>query len=135
MTKNLLFICRENRARSQIAEGIANHYKKDNSKIFSAGFEPAEKIHPMAIEVMKEIGIDISEQKPKDIDKINLDNIDMVITLCDTACPVLPPRTKYEHWGLTDPADFQGNNKEKLQVFREVRDILIKRIKNLILKE
>lgn len=130
--RNILFICHENRARSQMAEGLANYYKKGDAMIFSAGFEPAKEVHPLAIEVMNEIDIDISKQKPKDIDEINLEEIDLVITLCDTACPVLPPNTAYEHWELIDPANVKGTKNEKLRIFREVRDILKVRIKKLM---
>jgi arsenate reductase len=132
MGRNILFICHENRARSQMAEAFANYYKNGDYRIYSAGFEPAKEVHPLAIEVMNEIGIDISRQRPKDIDEINLEEIDLVITLCDTACPVLPPNTKRDHWELIDPANVQGTRSEKSRVFREVRDILKERIKKML---
>ncbi|MHA1270360.1 MAG: arsenate reductase ArsC [Candidatus Helarchaeota archaeon] len=137
MLKNILFICRENRARSQIAEGIANLYKNDNMKIFSAGLEPAEFIHPLAIEVMAEIGIDISKQYTKSIDEIDFNeiDIDIVITLCDTTCPVLPPDIKQIHWELLDPVEVQGTKEEKLKAFRNIRDTILEKIKQLFKQE
>ena len=101
-------------------------------KIFSAGIEP-KRIHPMAVKVMQEIGVDISHQKSKNISEIPLDKINIVITLCGDAaenCPVFPGKVKRIHWEIEDPAKAQGSEKEITQVFRKVRDKIISYIEN-----
>ncbi len=120
--KRILFLCTGNSCRSQMAEGLARSLL-DNVEVFSAGIDP-KGIHPTAIRVMEEIGIDISGQKSKSLTEIPIDKIDLVITLCGDAaerCPVFPEKAKKVHWAIEDPAKIVGNEKEILDVFRMVR--------------
>ena len=107
-----------------MAEGFAKKILSNDLKIFSAGIEP-KRIHPMAIKVMQEVGIDISQQRSKNISEIPLDKIDIVITLCGDAaerCPIFPGKVERIHWELEDPAKAQGSDKEIAIAFRKVRD-------------
>ncbi|MGC9286889.1 MAG: arsenate reductase ArsC [Hydrogenobaculum sp.] len=123
---NIAFICVGNSCRSQIAEGYGKYFLK-NHNVYSAGLNPQKAIHPLAIEVMKEDGIDISSQYPKSLEDIPLNSLDMYITLCDEeACPNIP-NVKHLHWGIKDPAKTNDVN-----IFREVRDIIKERIKGLL---
>jgi len=121
--KGILFLCTGNSCRSQMAEGFAKKMLPKNMGIFSAGLEP-KGIHPMAVKIMQEVGIDISQQKPKNISEIPIDKIGLVVTLCGDAakrCPIFPGKMKRIHWALEDPAKAQGSEEEITQVFRKVR--------------
>ncbi len=131
----IMFLCTGNSCRSQMAEGIANFLGKGIIKAYSAGLNPSGFVHPYAVKVMSEIGIDISNYTSKAIDEELLKEMDMVITLCGDAyetCPMTPPNIKKLHWGLPDPAKATGNEEEILNIFRSVRDEIKKRIENLI---
>lgn len=131
----VMFLCTGNSCRSQMAEGIANNLYGDRIKAYSAGINPAGFVHPKAIEVMKEIGIDISNYKSKTIDYELLNQMDYVITLCGDAeetCPMTPSNIKRLHWGLPDPAKAQGTEEEVLNVFRKVRDEIKRKIEELV---
>ena len=128
----ILFVCVENRARSQIAEGLARHFIGHQFDIYSAGSKPADKIHPMAVAVMAEIGIDISGQKTKSIDQINFENIETVIALCaEENCPFIPAKVKKISWAMSDPASSGLSNEEQIRKFRKVRDDIRKRVLEL----
>lgn len=133
----LAFICTGNSARSQMAEAFAKRMGESLSlklEVYSAGSNPAREINPFAIEVMREKGIDISSQKPKSLEDIPYENIDLVITLCDSArqsCPLLPAQ-KYIHWDLPDPAAFEGPPEAKKEFFRKIRDEIEKRVWDLL---
>jgi arsenate reductase (thioredoxin) len=119
----ILVICTGNSARSQMVEGFLKHYKKE-WKIHSAGTSP-KGLNSLAVEVMSEIGIDISNYKSKNIDLFLNKQFDYVITVCDNAkesCPVFPGNAKYLHWSLKDPADAKGTKEEELATFRKIRD-------------
>ena len=124
---NILFLCTGNSCRSQIAEGLARHFKKSSINAFSAGTEP-KTIDPFAVEVMKEIGIDISSQYSKSISQLGNTEFDYVITLCDSAqknCPFFPARYGIIHRSFDDPIRFAKNEtdkQEKLKHYRRVRD-------------
>ena len=131
--ESILFLCTGNSCRSQMAEGYARHFANGNYQIFSAGIEPKD-IHPLAVRVMNEIGIDITGQSSKSLASIPLDSVDQVITLCgdaDERCPTLSAKVKRIHWPLPDPARAQGNEDEVLQAFRQVRDEIRSRVENL----
>lgn len=120
--KKALFVCVHNAARSQIAEGFARSYAPKDSEIWSAGTEPGV-LHPLAIEVMKEVGIDISGQHSKPIDQVPWQTADTVITLCgdaDEVCPAVASTVRRVHWPLPDPA--AAPEIERLAAFREARD-------------
>ena len=102
LKKGILFVCTRNSCRSQMAEGFAKKMLPKNMVIFSAGLEP-KGVHPMAIKVMQEIGVDISHQKSKNISEIPIDKIDLVITLCGDAaerCPIFPGKVERIHWEI-----------------------------------
>ncbi len=124
----ILFLCVANSARSQIAEGIARELWGSKVNVLSAGSQPSA-IHPLAIQVMTEIGIDISHQRSKSIDSIQLDDLTHIITLCDQEiCPYIPSKAVYEHWSIEDPAKPGADQKEQIEKFRNVRDYLKERI-------
>ena len=130
--KNILFLCTGNSCRSQMAEGLARTIFPKNWNIHSAG-TVAIGVHPLSIEVMKEIGIDISKQYSKTIDDIPIEKIDIVITLCGNAkdrCPVFPRKVLQEHWPIDDPISLSGT-KELMTAFRRIRDDIHSRIKQL----
>ena len=130
--KGILFLCTGNSCRSQMAEGFAKKMLSKDLKIFSAGIEP-KRIHPMAIKVMQEIGIDISQQRSKNISEIPIDKIDLVVTLCGNAaerCPIFPGKIEKIHWVIENPAKAQGSDKEIAIVFRKVRDKIKSHIEN-----
>lgn len=130
--KNILFVCVENRARSQIAEGLARHFVGHQYDFFSAGSRPADRVHPMATAVMAEIGIDISKQKPKSIQDIDLTKIDTVITLCaEEECPVLPPHVKRLNWAMKDPAQADEQTESQMRRFRKIRDQIREKVLTL----
>ena len=132
--RNVLFLCIENSCRSQMAEGFLRHLSAGRWQAFSAGIEPST-IHPLAVEVMLEKGIDISRQYSKGLDEANLKEMDAVVTLCEEAeqrCPVLPIKVKKFHWHLPDPTKFKASQQEKLKEFRRVKDEIESRVKELI---
>jgi len=124
LKKGILFLCTGNSCRSQMAEGFAKKMLPKNMEIFSAGLEP-KGLHPMAVKVMQEVGIDISQQESKNISEIPIDKIDLLVTLCGDAaerCPVFPGKVERIHWALEDPAKAQGSEEEIAIVFRKIRD-------------
>lgn len=130
----VLFVCTENSSRSQMAEGFLRHLAGDRLEVFSAGAQPTG-LNPAAVEVMKEIGIDISDQRSKSVDEFAGQAFDYVITVCDNAkesCPVFPAATKRIHWSLDDPAAVQGSELERLAAFRRVRDELRKNLQQFV---
>lgn len=124
LKKRVLFICTHNSARSQMAEGIMKHLYGDVFEVFSAGTTPGE-LNTYAVQVMEELGIDISGQCPKSIEEFRGEIFDYVITVCDTAkeaCPFFPDGIEYLHWSFPDPSKVTGSEKEILEAFRQVRD-------------
>ncbi len=123
--KKVLILCTGNSCRSQMAEGILKSFDK-NLIVHSAGTKPALKVHPKAVEVMKEIGIDISRNRPKTVDEFLNDSFDYVITVCDNAketCPVFTGKVKKRlHIGFDDPADAAGSEGEIFSEFRRIRE-------------
>ncbi len=122
--KKVLFICTQNSARSQMAEGLLRSLYGDRYEVFSAGTNPF-RVNPFAIEAMKKAGIDISSHRSKSIDEFVEMDIDYAVTVCDSAkenCPYFPSARVLLHKGFTDPAVTNGNDAEKLAVFEKVRD-------------
>ena len=122
--KRVLFICTHNSARSQMAEGILRTLYGNTYEVYSAGTKPSG-VNPYAIEVMKEIGIDISHHRSKSIEEFRGMSFDYVITVCDSAkenCPFFPGGKKYIHRSFEDPASFEGTEEEKLEFFRKIRE-------------
>lgn len=132
--KQIYFLCTGNSCRSQMAEGFAKAILRPQWQVASAGVE-THGLNPLAVQVMREIGIDISQQQSKLIDIDYLNNCDMVVTLCGDArdkCPVTPPTVQKMHWPLPDPALALGTDAEKLAVFRQVRDEIKQRVMALV---
>jgi len=122
---SVLILCTGNSCRSHLAEGILRHVAGDLFDVHSAGSRPAGYVHPKAIAVMKEIGIDISGHTSKHMNEFLDRKIDTVITVCgnaDQACPMFPGQVNRYHWGFDDPAHATGTEEEVLAVFRRVRD-------------
>jgi len=131
--KRVLFICVHNSARSQMAEAFLKRMAGDRFEVESAGLEPG-RLNPVAVEVMKEAGIDISRNKTKGVFDLYKQGraYDYVITVCDEsqsgACPVFPGKGERLHWGFDDPSGFQGTLEDRTQKTREVRDKIRRRI-------
>jgi arsenate reductase len=119
-----------------MAEGYLRHVACDQFEALSAGVDP-KGLNPLAVEAMKETGIDISRQKSKDVTSLLGQAISYVITVCDHAkqrCPIFPHTYKQLHWSLDDPAETTGSHDEKMAVFRRVRDEIRQRIEQELLK-
>jgi arsenate reductase len=121
----ILILCTGNSCRSQMAEGFLKSFAP-YLEVFSAGTKPASRVHPDAIKVMKEIGIDLSKNTTKNVEQFLNESFDYVITVCDNAketCPVFWGKVgKQIHMGFEDPADAVGTEEEVLSVFRKIRD-------------
>jgi len=120
-----------------MAEGYLRHIAGGEFEALSAGVEP-KSLNPLAIEAMKEIGIDISQQRSKGVREFLGQAIPYVITVCDNAkqrCPIFPGTYKSLHWSLEDPAEATGSHEEKLAVFRRVRDEIRQRVERELLKQ
>jgi len=121
----VLILCTGNSCRSHLAEGILRHIAGDLFDVHSAGSKPAGYVHPKAIAVMKEIGIELSGHTSKHLNEFLQRKIDTVITVCgnaDQACPMFPGQVNRYHWGFDDPAHATGTEAEIVDVFRRVRD-------------
>jgi len=129
--RRVLFLCTGNSCRSQMAEGIVNHLLADDWEGFSAGVAPAGYVHPLAIRAMAEIGIDISSAHSKPVDEFRGAEFDLVITVCDEAaenCPLWLGSGDIRHLGFPDPAEAQGGEEERFEVFRQVRSDLLEHV-------
>ncbi len=127
--KLVLFVCVGNSCRSQMAEGFANHYGKGRVVAYSAGTMPAGYVHPLAIEAMREKGIDISRHTSKSVQEFDLNQFDAVISLCeadtDRLCPATYMGVK-EQWNIPDPVGLP------MEEFRQIRDLIEARVKALV---
>ena len=122
----VLFVCTHNSARSQMAEGMVRAWGGDRFEAYSAGTE-ASRVRPEAIEVMREIGIDIGRHTSKSIEPFIGEAFSWVITVCDAAkeaCPVIPGAQQQSHWSIDDPSAVDGTDEERLEPFRTARDII-----------
>lgn len=121
----VLILCTGNSCRSHLAEGVLRHAAGDLLNVQSAGSRPAGYVHPLAVAVMNEIGIDITAHRSKHLNEFLEQQVETVITVCgnaDQACPIFPGQLNRHHWGFDDPAHATGTDEEKLIVFRRVRD-------------
>lgn len=135
MKRRVLFLCTANSSRSQMAEGIVNHFLGDRLEAFSAGTQTSF-VNPTAIEVMKEIGVNISHHRSKNLSEFDGQTFDFVITLCGDAnetCPLYIGGTKKTHIGFDDPAKATGSPEDILREFRRVRDGIIDKMTNYFL--
>ncbi len=125
MKPTVLILCTGNSCRSHLAEGVLRAAAGELLDVQSAGSKPAGYVHPLAVRVMKEIGIDISGHCSKHLSEFLHQPVETVITVCgnaDQACPAFPGQVNRYHWGFDDPAKAEGPEEEKLRVFRRVRD-------------
>lgn len=128
----ILVLCTGNSCRSQMAEGFFRHYGGDQVKVYSAGLEP-KGVNPRAIEVMREIGIDISGHTSDHLSKYLQQPFDYVITVCDNAaanCPVFPGAGAKLHWPFDDPAQATGSESEIMACFRNIRDQISDKVRS-----
>jgi arsenate reductase (thioredoxin) len=133
--KQVLFLCTGNSCRSQMAEGLVNHYLSDEWQAYSAGTDPAGYVHPLAIEAMSELEIDISQNSSKSVDEFRYTDFDLVVTVCDDAsenCPTWFGPEKVVHSSFPDPAKAAGSDIERLAAFQQVRDDIGVRILNYL---
>ena len=130
--KRVLFLCSHNAARSQMAEGFMRAYGGDRFAVESAGTKATE-LHPLAVRVMREAGIDIAMQRSKSVDDVG-EGWDVVVTVCDANCPI-PPRSGMKlRWHFPDPALAGGTEEERLAAFRTVRNGIEKRVRSLTMR-
>jgi len=132
--KKVIFVCTGNSCRSQMAEAIVNATLGAEWKAFSAGTQPADHVHPLAVEVLKEIGIE-HKGRTKTVDEFYGRDFDLVITVCDSAaekCPLWLGKGKRVHMGFPDPAKATGDEETIKQVFRQVRDDIAQKIPDLL---
>ncbi|HEX2728114.1 MAG TPA: arsenate reductase ArsC [Rubrobacteraceae bacterium] len=129
-TQKVLFLCTHNSARSQMAEGLLRHLAGERFDVHSAGTE-ATHVRPLAIDAMREIGVDISGQESKTLQRYLGEPFEYVVTVCDDAnesCPVFPGAKERLHWSFEDPSKATGSEEERLAMFRRVRDEIQARI-------
>ncbi len=127
--KRVLFLCSHNSARSQMAEGFLRAIAGDRFAVESAGTK-ATRVHPLAIAAMREVGIDISGQRSKNVDEVG-EGWDVVVTVCDAHCPIPPRAGMRLSWRFPDPSAATGTDEERLAAFRRVRDGIRSRVRLL----
>ena len=133
----VLFICVHNSARSQMAEAFLNHLAGEEFEAESAGLQ-AGVLNPLAVQAMKEVGIDISRNKTKSVDEMVQAGsaFDYVITVCDETsvqrCPIFPGAARRIHWSFEDPSGFQGSYQERLEKTRKIRDQIKRKVESWI---
>jgi arsenate reductase (thioredoxin) len=135
--RRVLFLCTHNSARSQMAEGLLRQLGGARFEAFSAGTE-ATHVRPLAIRAISELGVDISDQESKTLDRFLGEPFDAVITVCDQAaeaCPIFPGAKRRLHWSFPDPSKAQGSEEEQLEVYRRVRDDIRAHIERELLAE
>jgi arsenate reductase (thioredoxin) len=131
----VLVLCTGNSARSQIAEALLNRRGKGRFLAESAGSQPAARVNPLAVQALREGGIDWAGHPPRGLDGLEAEPWDFVITVCDRAkesCPIFPGQPVLAHWGMPDPAEVQGDEVRKLQAFRDTVATLGRRIDLLL---
>jgi arsenate reductase len=129
--RRVLILCTGNSCRSQMAEGWVNHLLGDRWEAWSAGTKPAERVNPLALRAMAEVGIHISAAVPKSLETMRGQPWDLVVTVCDSAkesCPVFPGRLEALHVSFPDPVDATGAEEEQLEVYRRTRDAIRERL-------
>ena len=134
MSERVLILCTGNSARSQIAEGLLRAMAGERFQVASAGVAPSS-VRPEAIEVMREIGIDISKHRSKSLTQFLRQPFDYVMTVCDNAnqeCPVFSGNAKRIHWSFDDPAKAVGDEEARFAVFRRVRDEILQRLREFV---
>jgi arsenate reductase len=135
MAFGILILCTGNSARSQIAEALIDTRGEGRVAVASAGSHPAERVNPFAVRVLQERGIDWQGRAPQSVHGLESDPWDLVITVCDNAreaCPIFPHARASVHWGMPDPAEVAGSDREKLAAFEETLRALQGRVGALL---
>ena len=135
--KQVIIVCTGNSCRSQMAEALWRHEAEDRFEVFSAGTHPSG-VHPLARQVIEELGIDMANQFSKSVFAMSDRPFDLVITVCDDAkeiCPVFPRATRQLHWPFEDPVMSVGSVEERLPQFRRARDLIRERIRQFLAEE
>lgn len=134
--RRVLFLCTHNSARSQMAEGLLREMAADRFEVASAGTEQT-RVHPLAIEAMKELGIDITAQSSKTLEQFLPQKFDYVITVCDRAnesCPNFAKALQKLHWSFDDPSAAAGSEEQRLGAFRKIRDQIAETLQQFLLR-
>ena len=134
MPHRVLILCTGNCVRSQMAEGLLRHFGGSAFEVHSAGSHPNCYVSPLAIEAMREIGLDISGHRSKSVSEFDGQHFDTVITVCDSAaqeCPVFPG-SQVIHWSIWDPGNATGSHEERLAAFCRLRDELASRLRSFL---
>jgi arsenate reductase (thioredoxin) len=127
----ILILCTGNSARSQIAEALLQRKGGARFHVESAGSRPAGRVNPLAVDVLREAGIDWQGRTPRGVESVEAQRWDFVVTVCDRAreaCPIFPGTPVLAHWGMPDPAEVEGTDEEKLRAFRQTLLLLARRI-------
>lgn len=135
MKKRVLFLCTHNSARSQMAEGLFRSMAGEQFEVYSAGTERT-RVQPLAIEAMRESGIDITSHWSKTLGELTGEQFDYVITVCDRAnesCPIFPGTTERIHWSFDDPTAVTGTEEQRLRAFGTVRDAIQQRLRMFLI--
>lgn len=133
--KNVLFVCIHNSARSQMAEAFLNHHCPESFRAYSAGLEPG-KLNPLVVDAMREIGIDLSQNRTKSVQEMMQSGIvfSYIVTVCDGAsaerCPVFPGGGERLHWGFDDPSSLAGPVSDRMVRVREIRDEIRRQVQS-----
>ncbi len=133
--RRVLILCTGNSCRSQMAEGWVNHLLGDRWQARSAGTRPADRVNPLAVRVMAEVGVDLRAAVPTPVAAVSGEPWDLVVTVCDAAresCPLFPGGVETEHLSFADPAAAAGAEEDRLEVFRQVRDEIRDRLVSLL---
>ena len=136
--KRVLILCTGNSCRSQMAEALWESVGQGAWQSASAGSKPAGYVHPLAVNAMQELDVDISAYQSKSLDQYRDEQFDLVVTVCDNAkesCPVFPGAQQTLHWPFDDPADATGTDDEQMVVFRRVRDEIKDKIETYLTEE
>jgi protein-tyrosine-phosphatase len=135
MPLRVLFLCTHNSARSQMAEALLRQLSQGHIDAESAGSDPAERVHPLAVRAMHHLGIDMGQAHPKHFDRFRDQHFDAIVTVCDRVrevCPVFPDDPERIHWSFPDPAEAEGAENEQYRVFEQTAMQLVTRIRLLV---
>ena len=131
----VLFLCTHNSARSQMAEALLRQLSQGHIEAYSAGSDPAEQVHPLAVRAMQHLGIEMGQAHPKHFDRFRDQHFDTIVTVCDRVrevCPVFPHDPERIHWSFSDPAEAEGSEDEQYRAFEQTVVQLVKRIRLLV---
>ena len=131
----VLFVCTGNSARSQIAEAVLNRKGRGRFEAFSAGSQPADRVHPLALATLRDAGIEWGSHPPRGLEGLDREHWDLIITVCDNAresCPIFPGQPVLAHWGMADPAAVEGSESRRRAAFNDALSLISRRIDLLL---